>query len=116
MSTLYQIYAIVDKRVLNEYLYIGKTKTRLGQRLSGHLSQARSNKPSLLSLYINDAHEKYIDIVCLDICRSQEEMDEKEKEYIRHYQPNFNVEQYVKKHDVIISRTYADRVAWRRDL
>ena len=94
MRKQYLVYAIYDKRAPDHILYIGRTCRDMWARLCAHKIQAKSSRPSLLSLYINDAGAKYMGIKMLEECADSREYEEKEKYWIRQYEPTFNAMQY----------------------
>lgn len=89
MPAGYKVYEIFDKET-EEVLYIGKTIGGLGTRLCGHRSQARSSKPSRLSLYLQEHGEDSVGIRCIKDCDTPEEMESLEKQLIKERQPPYN--------------------------
>lgn len=78
------IYKITN--LINGKIYIGQTKNKIEERFNGHIKQAKANKKSDHSI-LHEAIRKYgeekFKTELLDIADSKEELDIKEKYWIK---------------------------------
>lgn len=85
------IYQIVEKET-SEILYIGKTYVSVIDRLSAHLSHARTMAQSPFHMYINTIGEDAIKICVIDTATSNKELLAKERKWIKDLNPPFNIQ------------------------
>ncbi|GJQ43785.1 MAG: hypothetical protein JETCAE03_32830 [Ignavibacteriaceae bacterium] len=79
-----EIYKITNK--INNKIYIGQTNISLKKRLIGHIKDNRKNN------YFHNAIKKYgqnnFIIEHIEYCQNQQELNEREKYWIKHYKSN----------------------------
>lgn len=84
MDKRYFIYKITN--LLNDKIYIGKTRTSIEERWVGHINASRYNK---CTMYISRAIKKYgvdnFKIEQIEECMNEQEMKDKESYYILKY-------------------------------
>ena len=102
-----KIYAIYEA---DQLLYIGSTVQKLSQRMALHRAHSK-NQSMPLYRYVNDRADKwdglYIELVEDFPCKSKNELERREGEYIRNRKPPYN--------KVIAGRTWKERYEVNRE-
>lgn len=75
------VYLVINKA--NGKRYVGQTQRSLSQRWSRHLTAARRGNPSFLAKAIRKYGECEFEVVILCNCSSKDEMDVRERAFIR---------------------------------
>lgn len=86
----WKIYALIDPREPNTYIYIGQTRQGLQKRLSQH----EYNGVQAIKAWVHTLHQSGVrpKIIQLDECYTQEEADQKECEHVTRYSNLLNTQ------------------------
>lgn len=76
-----KIYKIVNKN--NGKIYVGKTNRSLGERFSGHIKSAKNKVNRYLYDSMNYHGYHSFEIIEIEICNSDEQLNEREKFWIK---------------------------------
>ncbi len=77
------IYKVTN--TINNKIYIGQTKRKLGQRRSNHLYYAKKNNDTVFARALNKYGKDIFKWEVIDTADNQEEINIKEKYYIKYY-------------------------------